>query len=156
MQKIDETDRKIITILQHDARISYADLGRHVNLTPPAVASRMRRLEDLGIITAYHAQINPAAFGNTITLFIRMSVPHHREKQFSHFLRHRAEVLEGYVISGEESFLLKVAVASTHHLNELLVHLIHYGQPITSLVIAQLTVTEGEAQRHGMEAAQYA
>ena len=153
MQKLDETDRKMITILQRNARISYADLGRQVNLTPPAVASRIHRLEEVGVIIAYHAQINPAAFGNTITLFIRMRVPHHREQQFSHFLRHRAEVLEGYVISGEESFLLKVAVASTHHLNELLVQLIQHGQPTTSLVIAQLNVTEGEAQRHGLEVA---
>lgn len=142
MQKLDETDRKIITTLQYNARISYADLGRQVNLTPPAVAGRIRRLEEWGVITAYHAQINPTALGNGLILFIRMTVPHHREKQFIHFLRHRSEILEGYVISGEESFLLKVAVASTHHLNELLAHLIHYGQPTTSLVITQLNVAE--------------
>ena len=97
------------------------------------------------MIKGYTAQIDPAALGNGIAVFIRMTVAHHREEKFCQFIRHRPEIHEAYVISGAETFLLKAAVASTPQLNELLSQLVHYGQPTTSLVITQLPV--GEAQR---------
>ena len=144
MQKLDETDRKIIGALKQNARISYANLGRQVNLTAPAVAGRVRRLEDLGVIKGYTAQIDPAALGNGIAVFIRMTVAHHREEKFCQFIRHRPEIHEAYVISGAEAFLLKAAVAATSQLNELLSQLVHYGQPTTSLVITQLPLREAQ------------
>src|SRR5436189_3430857 len=71
---IDEIDRKILKELQTDARASYAELGRRVGLTTPAVIERIRKLEDAGIITGYRAEIDPAKIGLTITAFIRMSI----------------------------------------------------------------------------------
>ena len=148
MQKLDETDHKIIGALKQNARISYANLGRQVNLTAPAVAGRVRRLEDLGVIKGYTTQTDAAALGSGITVFIRMTVAHHREEQFCQFIRHCPEIHEAYVISGAESFLLKAAVASTPQLNEVLSQLVPYGQPTTSLVITQLPL--GEAHRSAL------
>ena len=71
---IDEIDRKLLSELQSDARISYAELGRRVGLTTPAVIERVRKLEDAQIVTGYHAEIEPGKVGMPITAFIRMSI----------------------------------------------------------------------------------
>ena len=70
----DEIDRKILKELQQDARISYAELGRRVGLTTPAVIERVRKLEDARIITGYRAEIDTARVGLPITAFVRMSI----------------------------------------------------------------------------------
>src|SRR5262245_10043247 len=71
---IDDIDRKILHELQEDARISYAELGRRVGLTTPAVIERVRKLEDRGIITGYRAEVDTAKVGLPITAFVRMSI----------------------------------------------------------------------------------
>jgi len=71
---MDEIDRKILKELQLDARTSYAELGRRVGLTTPAVTERVRKLEDAGIIAGYRAEIDTARVGLPITAFIRMSI----------------------------------------------------------------------------------
>ncbi|HTU85043.1 MAG TPA: AsnC family transcriptional regulator, partial [Solirubrobacteraceae bacterium] len=64
---LDETDRGIIGALASDGRISFAELGRRVSLSPPAVAERVRRLEQTGVITGYRAEIDPRALGYALT-----------------------------------------------------------------------------------------
>jgi DNA-binding Lrp family transcriptional regulator len=70
----DDIDRKLLRELQLDARISYAELGRRVGLTTPAVIERVRKLEDAGIVTGYRVDIDTARIGLPITAFIRMSI----------------------------------------------------------------------------------
>ncbi|MCV4871978.1 AsnC family transcriptional regulator, partial [Escherichia coli] len=72
--QLDEIDKNILANLQKDARLSYAELGRRVGLTTPAVIERVRKLEDAGVITAYRAEIDLARIGYPITAFIRMSI----------------------------------------------------------------------------------
>ena len=71
---LDEIDRKILRELQEDARTSYAELGRRVGLTTPAVIERVHKLEDAQIITGYRAEIDTSKVGLPITAFIRMSI----------------------------------------------------------------------------------
>ena len=71
---IDDIDRKVLKELQQDARVSYAELGRRVGLTTPAVIERVRKLEDAGVITGYRAEIDTAKVGLPIVAFVRMSI----------------------------------------------------------------------------------
>src|SRR4051812_15713208 len=102
----DEIDRKILGLLQDDARISYAELGRRVGLTTPAVIERVRKLEDGGIITGYRAGIDAAKVGFPITAFIRMSIT---GVDYSHIIevaQESKEVLECHRGTGGDSFIM--------------------------------------------------
>src|SRR4051794_41793369 len=68
----DVTNRRILEELQNDGRVSLAELGRRVGLSPPAVAERVQRLERDGVITGYHATVNPRALGYGLTSVIRI------------------------------------------------------------------------------------
>jgi DNA-binding Lrp family transcriptional regulator len=71
-RSLDATDWRILEQLQTDGRLSYNELGRRVSLSPPAVAERVRRLEELGVITGYQARVDPARAGLPLTAFVQM------------------------------------------------------------------------------------
>lgn len=133
---LDATDRRILRLLQENARISYSELGRTVGLTPPAAAERVRRLESRGIITGYHAHLDLAKAGYGIVAFIRLNSPVELGKQLSELVREIPEVLEFHHVTGSEGFVMKVAVSSVGHLERLIVKLLPYGQTVTSIVLS--------------------
>ena len=73
MAKFDDTDRRIIGELTRNGRLSFAELSRRVNLSPPAVAERVQRLERVGVIAGYHAKIDPKALGYPLTAIVASS-----------------------------------------------------------------------------------
>jgi Lrp/AsnC family leucine-responsive transcriptional regulator len=133
---IDEIDWKILTELQTDARTSFAELGRRVGLTTPAIIERVRKLEDARIITGYRAEIDTAKIGLPITAFIRMSI---EKIDYSHIIKvvkESNEVLECHRGTGGDSFIMKVAVADVGHLQTLIDKLTPYGITTTSIVLS--------------------
>jgi Lrp/AsnC family leucine-responsive transcriptional regulator len=133
---IDTIDWKILKELQENARISFAELGRRVNLTTPAVIERIRKLEDAQIITGYRAEIDTAKVGLPITAFIRMSIT---GVDYSHIIEvaeESTEVLECHRGTGGDSFIMKVAVESVGHLQNLIDRLTPYGITTTSIVLS--------------------
>jgi Lrp/AsnC family transcriptional regulator, leucine-responsive regulatory protein len=133
---IDVIDRNILKELQTDARISYAELGRRVGLTTPAVIERVRKLEDAGIITGYRAGIDTSKVGLPITAFIRMSIT---GVDYSHIIEvaeESNEVLECHRGTGGDSFIMKVAVSSVEHLQEVIDRLTPYGITTTTIVLS--------------------
>jgi Lrp/AsnC family leucine-responsive transcriptional regulator len=133
---IDDIDRKVLTELQEDARLSYAELGRRVGLTTPAVIERVRKLEDAKIITGYRAEIDPAKVGLPIIAFVRMSIT---GVDYSHIIEvaeQSQEVLECHRGTGGDSFIMKVAVSSVEHLQELIDRLTPYGITTTTIVLS--------------------
>src|ERR1017187_9646582 len=93
---LDETNWKIIGELQQNGRVSFAELGRRVGLTLPAVAERVRKMEDAGIITGVHAEIDPAKIGLPIVALIRISVVGDVLARLNKTVRDMPEVLECY------------------------------------------------------------
>ena len=133
---IDEIDWKILKELQINARITFAELGRRVGLTTPAVIERIRKLEDAGIITGYRVEIDTAKVGLPITAFIRMSIT---GVDYSHIIEvasESTEVLECHRGTGGDSFIMKVAVADVGHLQTLIDKLTPYGITTTAIVLS--------------------
>jgi Lrp/AsnC family transcriptional regulator, leucine-responsive regulatory protein len=133
---IDEIDWKILKELQINARISFAELGRRVGLTTPAVIERIRKLEDARIITGYRVEIDTAKVGLPITAFIRMSITGVDYSQIIEVVGGSAEVLECHRGTGNDSFIMKVAVADVGHLQTLIDRLTPYGITTTSIVLS--------------------
>lgn len=133
---LDDIDRNILKELQQDARTSYAELGRRVGLTTPAVIERVRKLEDAGIILGYRAEIDTSKVGLPITAFVRMSIS---GVDYSHIIevaQESNEVLECHRGTGGDSFIMKVAVASVEHLQEIIDKLTPYGITTTAIVLS--------------------
>ncbi|TKI57758.1 Lrp/AsnC family transcriptional regulator [Brevibacillus antibioticus] len=111
---VDQIDYKIMSLLHENSRIPFAELGRIIGMTQPAVKERVRRLEEQGIITGYHASISQEKLGKHTTAFVMF-----RTKQcaaFIDFCKQSPEVTDMYRISGEYNYMLKVVTRSTEEL----------------------------------------
>jgi Lrp/AsnC family leucine-responsive transcriptional regulator len=133
---IDEIDWKILKELQINARLTFAELGRRVGLTTPAVIERIRKLEDASIITGYRVEIDTAKVGLPITAFIRMSITGVDYSHIIEVVEVSTEVLECHRGTGNDSFIMKVAVADVGHLQTLIDKLTPYGITTTSIVLS--------------------
>jgi Lrp/AsnC family leucine-responsive transcriptional regulator len=132
--KLDAIDWAILTALQEDPRISFAELGRRVHLTAPAAATRVRRLQDLRIIRGFHVDLGLEELGLTVLAFVRVRAEGSRRRGFLEAAEARQEVLECHHVTGDDCFWVKVAARSTSHLNELVEDLGRYGATTTSIV----------------------
>jgi len=135
---LDDVGWQIIEHLQRDGRMSFAELGRRVGLTLPAVAERVRKMQDAGVITGFRAEINPATIGLPIAAFIRISVVGDVFARIAKAVREMPEVLECHRGTGADSFTLKVAVESVQHLERLIDKLTPFGTTSTSIVLSTL------------------
>lgn len=119
---MDALDLKLIDALQRDGRASFSDLAALLDLSGPAVADRVRKLESRGVIRGFGARIDPGALGLDLTAFVGVTVerPEH-VPAFLARLEQLDAVLECHHVAGEESYLLKVRVRGTAELERLLV-----------------------------------
>jgi Lrp/AsnC family leucine-responsive transcriptional regulator len=135
---LDSLGWKLLAELQADARISFAELGRRVGLSTPAVAERVRRMEDEGIIRAYRAEIDPSSVGLPITAFIRISIVGNVLAKLTERVHSMPEIVECHRGTGEDSFILKVNVVSVEHMKDVIDRLTPFGTTSTSLVLESL------------------
>ena len=131
---LDQTGRRIVAELQADARLSLAELGRRVNLSPPAVAERVQRLERAGVITGYHAAVDPKALGYTIAAVVRVAPAVRELDRIRQVARETPEVVECHRITGEDCFFMKANVRDVEHLEEVIDRFVIFGQTTTSIV----------------------
>jgi len=134
--KLDATDRKIIGELTTDGRVSLAELGRRVNLSPPAVAERVQRLERSGVITGYRAEIDPRLLGYPLTAIVRIKPAPGQLPRIPELAAEIPEIGECHRITGEDCFYLKVFLRSIDELGALLDRFLVYGETTTSLINA--------------------
>jgi Lrp/AsnC family transcriptional regulator, leucine-responsive regulatory protein len=133
---LDDIGWHILQELQQNARLSFAELGRRVGLSIPAVTERVHRMEDAGIITGYHADVNPEKVGLPITAFIRMNITGNVSSQIVGLMNDLTEVSECHRGTGGDSFIMKVRVASISHLEHVIEKLLPYGTTTTSIVLS--------------------
>lgn len=119
---LDELDYRLVDLLQRDGRATQLELSRAVGLSQPAVAERIRKLEERGVITGYAARVDASKLGKDITAFIGLSIEH--PKYFEGFAKKvlaLPDVLECHRVAGQDSYILKVKTANTKTLDTLLV-----------------------------------
>jgi Lrp/AsnC family transcriptional regulator, leucine-responsive regulatory protein len=133
---MDTYGRKLLAELQANARLSTAELGRRIGLSPTATAERLRQMEELGILRGYTVEIDPEALGLEVLAFIRMSCGGQNYHRLIDFVQTLEEVRECHHLTGGDDFLLKVTTTSMANLEALIEALLPYGNPITSLVLS--------------------
>lgn len=116
----DSINRKILAELMKNARISYAELGKRVHLSAPAVAERIRKLESAGIITGYSLKVDLDKLGYPIVALVQCKVFRTKEREFKALILSYAEVIECHNVTGEQAFLVKLAVESMSQLDAIL------------------------------------
>ncbi|GAA0375008.1 Lrp/AsnC family transcriptional regulator [Micromonospora gifhornensis] len=133
---MDEMDWALLRELQADARLSFSELSRRVHLSPPAVAERVRRLEESGVITGYHAHVDLTRAGRTVVALIRMSCYGARCILHDPDVATWPEILEIHRITGDACSVLKVAAGSIGEFEGVIDRLAPYGQPSSTMVLS--------------------
>ena len=136
--ELDAIAWKILEGLQQNARQSFAELGRKVGLSTPAVAERVRRLEEAGVITGYHAAVNTAKLGIPIRVLVRLTI-HGGDLQVSRAvtaIKDLSEINRCHRITGAESFVIEADVVSIRHMEALIDKLSTLGATSTSTVLS--------------------
>lgn len=135
-RNLDATDWQILAELQADGRLSFNQLGKRVNLSPPATAERVRRLEETGVIAGYRAQVDPARAGQPLSAFVQMRCTTGRCLLKTTRSEDFPEVLEIHKLSGNSCSMLKVRVTSMSHLEGLFERLGEHGEMNTHVVLS--------------------
>lgn len=136
--ELDTIAWKIVENLQNDARMSFAELGRNVGLSTPAVAERVRRLEEAGVITGYHASIDVSRLGVPIHVLMRLTIPG-GDLQIGRTvtaIKELSEITRCHRITGDESFVIEAHLVSVRHLEALIDRLSAFGATATSTVLS--------------------
>jgi Lrp/AsnC family leucine-responsive transcriptional regulator len=131
---LDETDWRLLAVLQRDGRASFAELARAVAMSPSAVAERVRRLEESGVVAGYEAVVDPERVGLGILAFVRLRYPTGNYKPFHDLLATTSEIVEAHHVTGEDCFVLKVLARSMRHLEEITGRIGGLGSVTTSVV----------------------
>ena len=137
--ELDARDWQLLEALQADARRGYAELGRLVRLSAPAVAERVKRLEDAGVIAGYRAVVEPKRLGYRIEAMVRLRCDGGICARIGQIVADVPEVLDCRRLAGEDSALLRVVAMSIGHLESVLDRLlkIHASVSTTTLVVLQ-------------------
>ena len=141
----------IVKLLVSNARLSFNALAKRVDLSPPAVAERVRRLENTGVLLGYHAKLERSAVGLPITAFVRLSCKGAKFQAVTRLALELPQVLECHHITGEACFLIKLAAPSIAELKLLIERFREYGEGDSSVVLSSVVeqkpvfgVQEGE------------
>lgn len=135
---IDQTDWKIIECLQKNSRMQWQEIGKIVHLTGQAVAARIARLQDTGIIEAFTVNLNYEKLSRPITAFITVYMNSANHAAFRHFLSRCSAILEAHRVSGEGCYWLKANVATQTELNGVLDAILLYGNYKVNLSIGKI------------------
>ena len=135
---MDRTDYRILNLLQEDCRKTLRAIGEQVGLTPPAVAERIRKLEDEGIIRSYRISVDRTRLDCGITGFIMVAPEPDKYAAFCAFCEQRPEITEHYHVIGHYNAMLRFAVRDTNTLDELLSLIKQYGDSRTSVELKTL------------------
>lgn len=134
--ELDNIDRKIISMLQENARVSLKEIAEQVFLSSPAVSVRIDNLVESGYIQGFHAEINPMKLGYHIKAFINLEVSPVDKQDFYPYIKKCKNVVECNCVTGDYSMLLEVLFPSTDELDQFIGELQKYGRTKTLIVFS--------------------
>lgn len=142
---IDDVDRRILAALHTDARIPNSALADAVGIAPSTCHGRVRRLQDLGVIRGFHADIDPAAIGLPLQAMVSVSLQSGARGKIRHFvqqIRRRPQVIDVYFLAGADDFIIHVAARDTEDLRSFVVDNLNADSDVagtqTSLIFEHL------------------
>ena len=133
---MDRLDRLIVAHLERDARVGFSELGRRVGLSSPAVAERVRRLEETGVILGYHAHVDRAKLGRPILAIVDLTIPGEECPNVGKHVEGIPGVIECHRVTGNHSAVLKVSAASISDLEVIVDRLVKIGKPASGIVLS--------------------
>lgn len=136
--KIDDLNWKILECLQENARETFANIGRKVGLTPPAVAERVKKMEDLEILQGYKAMVSHALTGHQLKAIITLRAFMGKLKPFLANVVTFDEVVNCYRITGNENIVMEVVLKDQFHLEKFIDRLIQYGETRTHIILSNV------------------
>lgn len=142
MSTIDTLDERILSELQANGRLTMKALAERVGLSSPAMIERVRRLEERGVLSGYRAIVDPGAIGRPLTALIAADVDRRHSDAFLNRLRSEPSVAECHRTTGDRSFLVKVHVASTEELEQLVDELAEVGARCSTSIVLSTPISE--------------
>jgi len=136
--KIDLLNFKILECLQINARESFASIGRKVGLTPPAVAERVKKMEDLGVIEGYKTVVSHAKVGLQLKAIVALRAFVGKLKPFLNKVDSFDEIVNCYRITGNENIIMEVVLKDQFHLEQFIDELITYGETRTHIILSNV------------------
>jgi len=134
---MDDLNWSILAELQKNARLSTTEIGRRIGLSAPAVADRIDRMEDIGIIKGYHTLLDFDKLDLTIRAFILYKTHNLKHPELIKLVEKIPEVIEWHTITGSYAILIKIAAHSSEQLAAIIEHLEEYGETNTSLILSK-------------------
>ncbi len=128
----------ILQCLQANSRESFASIGGKVGLTPPAVAERVKKMEDMGILEGYKAKISHHRVGYQLKAIITLRAFMGKLKPFLEMVRSLEEVLNCYRVTGNENIIMEVVLRDQFHLEKFIDELIQYGETRTHIILSEV------------------
>jgi Transcriptional regulators len=135
---VDSTDYKIIEILLEDGRIPMKELAQRVALSAPAVAERVKRLEEENIITSYKAEINYAKLGRKINVLINVDINVQKSEKFMKFIKNEDSIIECHHVTGPYCKILKARLEDIASLEKLIGKIQMFGDTETFIILSSL------------------
>ncbi len=136
--KMDALNWKILNLLQQNARESFANIGRSIGLTAPAVGERVKKLEDAGILLGYNATVSHSLTGHQLKAIITLRAFMGKLKPFLVLVSTFDEVINCYRITGNENIVMEVVLKDQFHLEQFIDKLIQYGETRTNIVLSHV------------------
>lgn len=134
--ELDSVDASLLALVQSDARLSYREIARRIGMSTPAVAERIRRLEASGVIAGYTARVDRTALGRGIGAFVNLSVADQDFHRVEGLCRSLDSVVECHHVTGEDSFVIRLAVATLPDLEDVIARFRKIGRARSTVILS--------------------
>lgn len=136
IMELDSVNRRLLRLLDHDARMSVAQLARSVNMSAPAVRERIQAMETAGVIRGYRVDVDPSALGLTVSAWVRVRPSPGELNNAARLLQRMPEVTEAHRVTGEDCFIVRIVAPTIQAIEELLDRILVHGTTNSAIVVS--------------------